>query len=45
MEVTKSAPLTANDYERADRIMFLLMQPQVKTLLNSEPVGKRKAKN
>ena len=39
------APLTANDYEQADRIMLVVMQPQVKCLLNSEPVSKRKAKN
>merc|ERR1711867_126947 len=38
-------PLSAEDYEKADRIMLLLMQPQVKTLLDSQPVGKKKAKN
>ena len=38
-------PLIAEDNEKADRIMLLLMQPQVKTLLDSQPVGKKKAKN
>ena len=38
-------PLSAEDYEKADRIMLLMMQPQVKTLLDSQPVGKKKAKN
>ena len=45
MDIIMGAPLSAEDYERADRIMLLLMQPQVKCLLNSEPVGKAKAKN
>ena len=45
MDVIIGAPLSADDYERAHRIMLLLMQPQVKCLLNSEPVGKRRAKN
>ena len=39
------APMIAEDYQKADRIMLLLMQPQVKTLLDSQPVGKKKAKN
>ena len=37
--------LSAEDYQKADRIMLLLMQPQVKSLLDSQPVGKKKAKN
>ena len=45
MELIMGAPLSAEDYERADWVMLLLMQPQVKCLLNSEPVGKAKAKN
>ena len=45
MDVIMGAPLSAEDYERADRVMLLLMQPQVKCLLNSKPVGKTKAKN
>ena len=32
-------------YQRVDRVMLLLMQPQVKSLLDSVPVGKKKAKN
>ena len=45
MNVIMQAPLSAEDYQRADRIMLLLMQPQVKNLLDSVPVGKKKAKN
>ena len=45
MDVIIGAPLSADDYEHADQIMLLLMQPQVKCLLSSEPVGKRRAKN
>ena len=37
-------PLSAEDYKKADRIMLLLMQPQVKTLLDSQPGGKEKVK-
>ena len=37
--------MTVEDYQKADCIMLLLMQPQVKTLLDSQPVGKKKAKN
>ena len=39
------APLSADDYQRADKVMLLLMQPQVKSLLDSLPVSKKKAKN
>ena len=45
MEVIIGALLYAEDYECADKFMLLLMQPQVKDLLNSKPVGKTKAKN
>ena len=45
MDVIMRAPLSADDYQRADRVMLLLMQPQVKSLLDSVPVGKKKAKN
>ena len=45
MDAIMRKPLSAEDYEKADRIMLLMMQPQVKTLLNSQPVGKKKAKN
>ena len=40
MELIIGAPLSAEDYESADQVMLLLMQPQVKCLLNSKPVGK-----
>ena len=45
MDAIMQKPLSAEDYEKADRIMLLLMQPQVKTLLDSQSVGKKKAKN
>ena len=45
MELIMDAPLSAEDYERADKFMLLLMQPQVKDMLNSKPIGKMKAKN
>ena len=45
MDAIMWKPLSAEDYEKADRIMLLMMQPQVKTLLDSQPVGKKKAKN
>ena len=45
MDVIMRAPLSADDYQRADRVIVLLMQPQVKSLLDSVPVGKKKAKN
>ena len=45
MNAIMRAPLSAEDYQKADQIMLLLMQPQVKTLLDSQPVGKKKAKN
>ena len=45
IEAIIGALLYAEDYERADKFMLLLMQPQVKNLLNSKPVGKTKAKN
>ena len=45
MDTVMRAPLSADDYQRADRVMLLLMQPQVKSLLDSVPVGKKKAKN
>ena len=45
MEDIIGAPLSAEDYECADKFMLLLMQPQVKNMLNSKPVGKTKAKN
>ena len=40
-----ASPLTVEDYERADRVILLLMQPQVKQMLDAAPVGKKKAKN
>ena len=45
MDLIIRKPLSAEDYEKADRIMLLMMQPQVKTLLDSQPVGKKKAKS
>ena len=45
MEVIIGAPLLAEDYECADKFMLLLMQPQVKNLLDLKPVGRTKAKN
>ena len=45
MEVIIGAPLLAEDYKSADNFMLLLMQPQVKNMLKSKPVGKIKAKN
>ena len=45
MNIIMRAPLSAEDYQKADRIMLLLMQPQVKSHLDSQPVGKKKAKN
>ena len=45
MEVVIGVPLLAEDYECADKFMLLLMQLQVKNMLNSKPVGKTKAKN
>ena len=44
MDVIMRAPLSADDYQRADKVMLLLMQPQIKSLLDSIPVGKRKPK-
>ena len=40
-----AAPPTVADYEKADRVILLLMQPQVKQMLDAAPVGKKKAKN
>ena len=45
MEGIISAPLSPEDYKSADKFMLLLMQPQVKNMLKSKPVGKIKAKN
>ena len=45
MEIIIGAPLSAEDYECADKFMLLLMQPQVKNMLNSKPVSKTRAKN
>ena len=45
MEAVIGAPLLVEDYEKADKVILLLMQPQVKLLLDATPVGKRKAKN
>ena len=45
MRANIGAPLSVEDYEKADRIFLLLMQPQVKQMLNTTPVGKKKAKN
>ena len=38
-------PLTSDDYTKADRIMLLLTQPQTRSMLDSAPTGKKKAKN
>ena len=38
-------PLTVDDYKRTDKVILLLMQPQVKQMLDAKPVGKKKAKN
>ena len=35
MDAVMKAPLTAEDYQRADKVMLLLMQPQVKSLLDA----------
>ena len=45
MRANLGAPLAVTDYEKADKIILLLMQPQVKQMLDSTPVGKKKAKN
>ena len=45
MDAIMRKPLSAEDYEKADKIMFLLMQPQVKNLLDTQFVGKKKVKN
>ena len=45
MEAVIKALLTVKDYERADKVILLLMQSQVKSLLDAALVGKRKAKN
>ena len=37
-------PLSAEDYEKADKIMYLLMQSQVRTLLDFQPGRKEKVK-
>ena len=37
--------LTPEDYSKADRIMLLLTQPQTRSMLDSKPTGKKKAKN
>ena len=44
MEVIIGAPLLAEDYKSADNFMLLLMQPQVKNMLNLKPVGRTGAK-
>ena len=36
MDAIMRKPLSTEDYKKADRIMLLLMQPQVKTLLDSQ---------
>ena len=45
MEVIIGASLLAEDYKSADNFMLLLIQPQVKNMLNLKPVGKTRAKN
>ena len=45
MEVIIGALFLAEDYKSADNFMLLIMQPQVKNMLKSKPVGKIKAKN
>ena len=45
MEVIIRAPLSAEDYKSADNFMLLLMQPHVKNMLKSKPVGKIKVIN
>ena len=45
MRVNIGAPLLVEDYEKADKIILLLIQPQVRQMLDATPVGKRKAKN
>ena len=44
MEAIMQKPLSIEDYEKADMIMFLLMQTQVRTLLDSQPGEKAKVK-
>ena len=44
MDAIIRKPLSTEDYEKADKIMFLLMQPQVRTILDSQPSGKEKVK-
>ena len=39
------ALLTVDKYKRAEKVILLLMQPQVKQIINAEPVGKKRAKN
>ena len=45
MRANIGAPLSVEDYEKADRIILLLIQPQVKQMLDATPIGKKKAKN
>ena len=44
MRASIRAPLSVSDYKKADMII-LLMQPQVKQMLDSAPVSKKRAKN
>ena len=40
-----SAPITAAEYDSADKILRKLMQPQVRQMMNSVPVEKKKSKS
>ena len=37
-----SVPVSAEEYEVADKIFLKLMQPQVHQMLNSAPVGQKR---
>ena len=38
-------PLTAEDYDKADRVMLLLTQPETRKMLDAKPTGKTRSKN
>ena len=44
MDAIMRKPLNVEDYDKADRIMSLLMKTQVRTFFDSQPGGKQKVK-
>ena len=45
MRTNFAALLSVTDYEKADKVILALMQPQVQEMMDSPPVGKKKASN